>query len=164
MILAHGAESAGPHTEYLILAGGFLLLGVVLFAQKSVKPVFSIGLILLAVALGTGAFVLNRDPAAAGRMVVITEPKPGETVEAKEPIPIEVNITDTLSEVDEATEQKGHIHVFVDGNLVAMPVQLDAASVELEKGKHTLAVEYVSSPDHRSFNPKVMDEIEISAR
>jgi hypothetical protein len=163
MVLAHVAQSGGPHTEYLILAGGFLLLGVVLFAQKSVKPVFSIGLILLALALGTGAFVLNRDPSAGARAVVITEPKPGDIVEAKKPIPIEVNITDPSTTGTDASP-KGHIHVFVDGDLVAMPAQIDAASVELEKGEHTLAVEYVSGPDHKSFKPKVIDEIEISAR
>ncbi|MDQ3956389.1 MAG: hypothetical protein M3285_12665 [Actinomycetota bacterium] len=162
MLLAHVAQSGGPHTEYLILAGGFLLLGLVLFAQKSVKPVFSIGLILLAVALGTGAFVLNRDPSAGDRIVVITEPKPGDVVEAKKPIPIEVNVTDPSGGSD--SSPKGHIHVFVDGNLVAMPAQIDAASVELDKGDHTLSVEYVTGPDHKSFNPKVIDEIEISAR
>lgn len=162
MVLAHVVSSGGPHTEYLILAGGFLLLGLVLFAQKSVKPVFSIGLILLAVALGTGAFVLNRDPSAGERVVVITEPKPGDVVDAKKPIPIEVNVTDPAGGSD--ASPKGHIHVFVDGDLVAMPAQIDAASVELDKGEHTLAVEYVSGPDHKSFKPKVIDEIEISAR
>lgn len=162
MLLAHVAQSAGPHTEYLILAGGFLLLGVVLFAQKSVKPVFSIGLILLALALGTGAFVLNQDPSAENRVVVITEPKPGDLVEAKKPIPIEVNVTDPSAGANGSP--KGHIHVFVDGDLVAMPAQIDEASVELDKGDHTLAVEYVSGPEHKSFKPKVIDEIEITAR
>ncbi len=163
MLVAHVAQGSGPHTEYLILAAGFLLLGVVLFAQRSVSPVISIALILVALAVGTGAFVLNRAPAAAGRSIVITEPRPGDTVPAGEPVPVDVTVSDS-SETNDGGGAKGHIHVFVDGDLVAMPAKMDAASVELDKGEHTLAVEYVSSPDHRSFTPKVIDQIEITAR
>ena len=58
MLLAHAAEASAPHPEYLVAAAAFLLLGGVLYVQKSVKPVVSVVLVLLAVALASGAFVV----------------------------------------------------------------------------------------------------------
>lgn len=56
MVLAHAAEASGPHAELLVAAAAFLILGVTLYAQKSVKPVVIVVLLVIALALASGAF------------------------------------------------------------------------------------------------------------
>ncbi|MDQ4095773.1 MAG: hypothetical protein M3174_06200, partial [Actinomycetota bacterium] len=154
--------SSGPHAEFLVVAGALLVLGVLFYIQKAVKPVVSIILVVLALAVGTGAFVLDTESAAVGRSVAITEPKPGDTVPAEEPVTMQVAVNggDLAAESDSA--RAGHLHIYVDGSLVDMP-STSQPTLVLERGRHTLAVEYVDS-EHKSFNPKVTDEIEVEAR
>lgn len=162
MMLAHAAGS-GVHSEYLVMAGAFLVLGVVLFVQKTVKPAISLGIVLLAVALGSGAFFLTGDdPAREGRQVVILEPTPGEAVEANKAFEVETVINGArLASCDTCTDG-GHIHVLVDGETVAMTTQKQPR-VELEPGTHELTVEFVDAK-HLSYDPPVTDEREVVAR
>jgi hypothetical protein len=50
---------------------------------------------------------------------------------------------------------RGHIHVSVDGVLVAMPVQLVDSLPVLSPGTHTVEVEFVAS-DHLPFQNRVV--------
>ncbi len=59
MVLAHEATTSGPHPEYLVIAGAMLVLGVVLYLQKSVQPVVSVVLVVASVALAAGAFLVG---------------------------------------------------------------------------------------------------------
>lgn len=161
MPLAHTLDQSGPHIEYLAVAGGFLILGTILFVQKSVKPVFSIAIILLALGVGTGAFLVGGPPAAAGRSVVITTPKPSETVAAREPFEVQVAINGGRLARFPGDQSGGHLHIFVDGALVDMPT-VATPTVTLKEGTHRLGVEFVD-PQHVSYKPKVQDEIEIVA-
>lgn len=162
MVLAHGAGSSGPHAEFLVVAGALLVLGVLFYIQKAVKPVVSVILILAAIALGSGAFILGGESAAQGRSVAITEPKPGDTVVAGKPMTLQVAVNGGTLAAESDDADAGHLHVYVDGTLVAMPSTAEP-EVEFERGRHTLTVEYVDL-DHRSFSPQVEDEIEIEAR
>lgn len=164
MTLAHALDQSGPHIEVLIVAGGFFLLGVIFFIQKSVKPVVSVGLVALAIALGTGAFTLGTyPPAAEGRRVVIREPKPGDVVDARERLRLDIAlIGGELASRPNATDG-GHLHVLVDGAVVEFAGVTTTPRIEpLGQGEHTLQVEYVDS-QHLSFKPKVTDTIEIRA-
>ena len=162
MLLAHGAQSSGPHSEFLILAGAFLVLGVTLFIQKSVKPSISVGLVLVAVALGSGAFLLSQSPAAESRVVRIVEPNPGDMVAANDKIPLEVALSGAPLAKSATSTDGGHLHVYVDDELVDMPSTLEP-KVQFRPGPHTLTIEYVDN-EHKAFNPRVTDEIEIRAR
>ena len=162
MPLAHAVGSSGPHAEFLIVAGALFLLGVLFYIQKAVKPVVSVVLVVIAIALGTGAFFLNDQSAAEGRSVAITEPKPGDTVPANKSITLQVAVNGGELAAESDAANAGHLHIYVDGSLVDMP-STARPKLELKRGAHTLTVEYVDS-EHRSFNPQVTDEIEVEAR
>ena len=134
-----------------------------LFAQRSVNPIVSLGLIVAALGVGSGAFFVGTgSTAAVGRSVVITSPKPGDVVAAEEPVPIEVALNGGSLATSASARDGGHLHVFVDGEVVAMPNSLQP-TVELAPGKHRLKVEYVAQ-DHTRLDPPVEDEIELVAR
>ena len=163
MNLAHAAGAGGPHSEYLMVAAGLLVLGVLLFVQKSVAPAVSISLILGALAVGTGAFVVGADePAALGRRIVITSPKPGDVVAANEPFRIEVAITGAELASSTTAEDGSHIHVYVDG-LVLKHTTAVNPRIEVGPGKHSLRIE-LAGPDHVAYKPAVADEIEVIAK
>lgn len=162
MFPAHAVGSTGPHAEFLVVAGALFVLGVLFYIQKAVKPVISVALILVAVALGSGAFFLNGETAAEGRSVAITEPKPEDTVPANKPVKLSVAVNGGSLAAESDSPKAGHLHVYVDGSLVDMPSTAEP-EVEFERGRHTLGVEYVDF-EHRSFKPQVVDEIEIEAR
>jgi hypothetical protein len=56
----------------------------------------------------------------------------------------------------------GHVHIFIDGSLIAMPATT-TQKFRLEPGEHTLKVEFTTA-DHRSFEPRIMDEVTVTAR
>jgi hypothetical protein len=164
LVLAHALNQSGPHLEVLIVAGGFLLLGVIFFIQKSVKPIVSLTLVVLAVVMGTGAFVLNKAPAAQGRRVVVREPNPGDAVEARKSFRLDVALVNAKLASSATATDGGHLHVIVDGAVQTNMAPTTSPRVNpLKPGKHELAVEYVG-PDHVSYSPRVIDRIEITAK
>lgn len=164
MLLAHTAQASGPHTEYLVLAGAFLVLGIVLFVQKTVKPVVSLAIVLLAVALGSGAFFLggSSSPAATGVSVVVIEPKPGDPVPAGKEFPLEINVSGAQLASSDTASDGGHIHVYVDGQNISMTSSLEPR-VKLKEGEHTIMVELVDAK-HLPYTPEVRDTIQVVAK
>lgn len=55
-LFAHGATAGGPNFEALALAIPLVVVGVVLFVQKSAKPVVSVMLVLAGITLALGSF------------------------------------------------------------------------------------------------------------
>jgi hypothetical protein len=160
--LAHVLTGSGVHPEWLLVAAGLLALGIIMFVQKSAKPIMSVAVILAGIVVGTGAFVWRNAPSSAqGTRVVITNPKPGDVVPAGKPVKLDVGLQGgSLAASTNATDG-GHLHVFVDGKLVNMPATL-TPEVRFRPGGRELAVEYVDSA-HRSYQPKVIDQIRITA-
>jgi hypothetical protein len=164
VILAHALNQSGPHVEVLIVAAGFLLLGVVFFIQKSVKPVVSVTLVVVAAAMATGAFVLGpSNPASQGRRVVVREPKPGDVVPAGKAFRLDVAVLGGKLATSRTAADGGHLHVLVDGAVTSMPPTTTPRLAPLEPGKHELTVEFVNS-QHFSYEPRVTDTIEITAK
>ena len=161
MIVAHAAGSSGPHPEFLVVAGALLVLGVLFYIRKAVKPIVSVVLVVLAIALGSGAFIIEADSASA-RSIVITEPKPGDTVRAGEPIRVQVAVDGGSLAGESDDPNAGHLHIEVDGELIAMPSTREP-KISFAPGRHTLTAEYVDGR-HQSFEPEVRDEIELKAR
>jgi hypothetical protein len=149
--LAHAVTTSGANIEMLLLAVGLFVLSVVLFVQKSVKPVVPVVLVLFAIAAGGGAFALGdtrphphtssatAGAAPSGLGISIVAPEDGSTVSSEEQVAIEVNVrggelvTATTSEDPRA----GHIHIYVDGVLASM-VNRSSAKVDVAAGQHTI--------------------------
>jgi hypothetical protein len=172
MLLAHTFGATGPDVEFLVLAAAMFVLGVVFFFQETVKPMVSVVLLVLAFAATAGAFSMGGDgsdvddgtPVASTATIRIVSPADGDEVPSGELLPIEVAVDGGEITTDMATDDPtmGHLHVFVDGQLVAMP-RGDAAEVEFpEPGTYELTVEFTRA-DHRSFDPKVLSTVEVTA-
>ena len=59
-LLAHGdAVATGPNTEFLIFGAGLVVLAVIFFFQKQVKPQVSLVLLAMAAAMFAGAFAFH---------------------------------------------------------------------------------------------------------
>lgn len=162
MISAHTLGSGGPDLELFTLAAGLAVLGVITLFQRSVKP--AVGVLLLAGAVGSGAaaFALGGQQRAAGAPpegaeVRIISPRHGATVPANRPIEIRY-------ELDKGSDPSlaGDMHVYVDGELQSMQMG-EVLTVRVPPGRHTIGVELAAN-DHTSFNPPVIDEVEVVAR
>jgi hypothetical protein len=58
---------------------------------------------------------------------------------------------------------QGHIHLSVDGNLVAMPYSLSEQVPDLAPGLHTIEAEFVAS-DHLSFANRVVAAVSFTVK
>ena len=56
-VLAHAGHGSGVDLEYLVLGGALMVLAILLYVQKSAPLVVSVVLVLVALALGSGAFM-----------------------------------------------------------------------------------------------------------
>ena len=165
MQLAHTLGENGPEIEFLIIAGAMLLLGVIFFMQKAVKPVVSVILVIGAFALVAGAFAVggsdDEPSGSAGSSgditIEIVSPSDGASVPAGEPVTLEID----LQGVDPETDVPGHFDVRVDGQIETMTPEPDP-EVTFEEGEHELSVEYVDTR-HQSFDPPVTTTLSITA-
>jgi len=172
--MAHTFGTGGPDIEMLLLAVALLFLGVTFFVQKSTKPAVPVVLLVSALAVGAGAFAIgaasDSSTAAEGTLappeglaVEIVAPSDGDTVPARETLELEVEIEggELTSATSSEDPTQGHLHVYVDETLTSMPATT-SQRYRLEPGEHTLAVEFTTA-DHRSFDPRIIDEITVSA-
>lgn len=169
MVLAHSLGTGGPDLELIILAAVMVALGIVFFFQKAVKPAVSALLVVLGVGAGVFAFVLGGSSNTAqpvadgsgvspgGATVEITSPSEGDVVPANQEIEIEYRVDPG----ELSPEDLGDMHVYIDRELDSMQVK-DVLTVEVPRGTHTLAVE-AAQPNHSSYDPPVIDEIEVTA-
>ena len=169
LVLAHSFGESGPDIELFLFGVACLVLAIVFFFQKNVKPQVPPALVVLAGLLMTAAVVSGGDEAPPpsarpkGLAVEITSPADDAVVEAGEKVEIEVEIAGgtLVQETESDDPTAGHLHIFVDGALFSMPTS-DSPTVEFEPGAHELTVEFTKA-DHGSFEPRVLDEIEIEA-
>jgi hypothetical protein len=171
--LAHSLTPGGPDIEVMLIAVALLGLGIALFMQKTTKPYVPVVLLVLALAVGAGAFAIGGNSGAAatgtvarpdGLTVRIVSPGDKASVRAGRPIDVvaEVDGGELSPDTQSDDPRRGHLHVFVDDELISMPSG-PTQELELEPGAHTITVEFTSA-DHRSFEPRVVDEIEVTAR
>ena len=112
---------------------------------------------------GSAATATTAAPAAARpsspAKLTIVSPRNGQTVGEDRPQLLLglrggkiVNQTTTRVQGDE-----GHIHLLVDGRLVAMNYGLRQRLPELPPGQHVVQVEFVAA-DHAPFDPRVLTQ------
>ena len=160
--LAHTATSSGPNTEILLLGAGMLVLAAVFFFQKTASRQASLILAVLGVAAITGSFAFGGGSSADhhNASIAIASPEDGATVEAGA-VPVEIELTGAELAGESSSEDAGHIHIYVDGEVVGMPSSLDV-EVDIEPGEHELEVEFVDA-DHAALDPPVTDGVTITA-
>jgi hypothetical protein len=163
LVLAHSLGAGGPELELLIVAAGLVVLGTVFFLQRSVKPELSVVLVVVGVGFGIGAWTLAPEPVSGrGIDVAIAAPREGDTVPAGKPVRLEASVQGAQLQSMGGGSNAGHLHIFVDDELVAMPVSA-TPSVTVERGTHEIAVEYVDAR-HVSLSPRVLDRVTVTAR
>jgi hypothetical protein len=170
MQFAHTLGAGGPEIEFLIVAAAMLVLGVIFFMQKAVKPVVSVILVVGAFAMGVGAFAAggSSDTGPTGSdcvaenssndqtSLIIAAPRNGDSVAADEPFALEIELEGGTGDAAD-----GHFDVSVDGQLETMTSQPDP-DVTFSAGDHALRVEYVTSR-HEPFDPPVYDIVCVTA-
>jgi hypothetical protein len=165
LYLAHSFTPGGPEIEVLLLAGALLYLGVYLFVRKAAKPIVSVGLVVAALAFGLGSFAIGGSSSASTNVTIsITSPDGGTVVAANTPVEVVTRVRggQLVSSTEAQGSDVGHLHVYVDEELIAMPTAT-TYPVELDPGRHDLTVEFTRA-DHQSFSPRVTDQIQVTAR
>jgi len=165
--------AGGPDLELSLLAVTLVFLGATFFVRKTTKPFVPVLLVVGGMAAAAGAFAIGgpgdagSDGALAapeGLSIRVTSPSDGETVPARETLELEVEIVG--GELTSATTSEdptmGHLHIYVDGTLTAMPATT-TQKYRLEPGEHTLGVEFTTA-DHRSFEPPILEEVTVTAQ
>ena len=104
------------------------------------------------------AAVAAERPSSPAKLTIET-PRQGQTVKQTRPELVlaldggkVVNQTTTRVQGDE-----GHIHLYVDGKLVAMNYGLRQRLPQLPPGQHVVQVEFVAA-DHAPFDPRVLTQ------
>jgi hypothetical protein len=130
----------------------------------------SAGLVLAAVAVlllgacsGSGSSggppatsVLAARPASTAKLTILT-PRNGQTVHGQTP-EIRLGLKGAKIVAQTSTRiraDQGHVHLLVDGKLVAMNYGLNEQLPKLDPGQHLLQVEFVAA-DHEPFDPRVL--------
>ena len=106
----------------------------------------------------TAAAATAPRPSSPAKLTIET-PRQGQTVKQTRPELVlaldggkVVNQTTTRVQGDE-----GHIHLYVDGKLVAMNYGLRQRLPQLPPGQHVVQVEFVAA-DHAPFDPRVLTQ------
>ena len=104
------------------------------------------------------AAVAAERPSSPAKLT-IEEPRQGETVKQARP-ELVLNL-DGAKVVNQTTTRvqgdQGHIHLFLDGKLVAMNYGLRRRLPQLPPGQHVVQVEFVAA-DHAPFDPRVLTQ------
>jgi len=81
-------------------------------------------------------------------------------------VPISVKLTGATvvpATTTSVVPTQGHIHVSLDGELVAMNFGLSDTVHDVQPGPHVLQVEFVAS-DHLPFNPRVIAQTTFESK
>jgi hypothetical protein len=161
------AHAVGPGSGVeleLLLAAGALLVGG--FKLRSTPGRFAVGNILITIgALGIAAALVvpnlgTPTPKSTSARIEIVSPADGDTVQSGT-VDIVVDISNGVLAKSSSDTEGGHIHIYVDDEMVSMPYTTDT-SVQLEPGQHTITVEYVDTA-HMSFAPPVTATVTVEA-
>jgi hypothetical protein len=143
-------------------------------AQRHHRPVAALALTALALAIlllaacsGSGGSsggsaatpattALAARPASTAKLTILT-PRNGQTVTGQTP---EVRLGLKGAKIVPQTTTRirpdqGHVHLLVDGKLVAMNYGLNERLPKLDPGQHIVQVEFVAA-DHAPFEPRVL--------
>jgi hypothetical protein len=98
-------------------------------------------------------------PSSSAKLAIVS-PKDGETFTSST-IPVSVSLQDAKIVPTTSTDLKpneGHLHVYLDGQIVSMNYQTTDTLHDVSAGMHLLRVEYVAT-DHAPFDPRVFAQV-----
>jgi hypothetical protein len=103
-------------------------------------------------------------PTSTGKLTILA-PRNGQTITGRAS---EVRLgLDGAKIVSQTTTHlrpdQGHIHLLVDGKLVAMNYRLNERLPKLSPGQHVVQVEFVAA-DHAPFDPRVLTQAAFTVR
>ena len=103
-------------------------------------------------------------PVSTAKLTILT-PRNGQTLSRRTP---EVRLDLTGAKIVAHTTTRirpdqGHIHLLVDGKLVAMNYGLNERLPKLSPGQHLVQVEFVAA-DHAPFEPRVLTQAAFTVR
>jgi hypothetical protein len=155
---AHSSE--GSNTTLLVVGALLLLVGVgsLRGSRALAGAALALGVVATAAAFIAPRLASPDVPEDVGLSIV--SPSDGKTVPAQK----QVNVQVALENADIATspdDSGGHLHLFVDGELVQMPYAT-TMQVRLPPGSHEITVEYVDEK-HVSYDPPFRTSVEVRA-
>ena len=95
----------------------------------------------------------------------ILSPTNGQVVQGSD-VKIEVSLTGAKivqATTTHITPDKGHLHVYLDNQLVEMNFSTSDDVANVKPGMHVLRVEFVAS-DHRPFDPRVFTAVTFQVK
>jgi hypothetical protein len=103
-------------------------------------------------------------PSSPAQLTIVS-PTDGEVIHGGD-IPISVKLTGATvvpATTTSIVPTEGHIHVSLDGELVAMNFGLSDTVHDVQPGPHVLQVEFVAS-DHLPFDPRVIAQTTFESK
>jgi hypothetical protein len=103
-------------------------------------------------------------PSSTAKLALIS-PSQGQ-VFTSSTIPVKVDLQDATIVPTTSTNLKpdeGHLHLFLDNQIVSMNYQKDAVLHDVTPGQHLLRVEFVAT-DHAPFDPRVIAQVTFEVK
>jgi hypothetical protein len=113
---------------------------------------------------GSGSTTPQARPSSTAKLGLIS-PTQGE-VFTTSTIPVKVSLKDATIVPTTSTNLKpneGHLHLYLDNQIVSMNYQADAVLHDVKPGQHLLRVEYVAT-DHAPFDPRVIVQVTFEVK
>jgi hypothetical protein len=114
---------------------------------------------------GSGSTSAGSARPSSPAQLTITSPRNGEVIHGSD-VPISVKLTGATvvpATTTTIVPTQGHVHVSLDGELVAMNFGLSDTVHDVEPGPHVLQVEFVAS-DHLPFDPRVIAQTTFESK
>jgi hypothetical protein len=111
-----------------------------------------------AAASATTAAAAAPRPSSPAKLTILT-PRNGQTVHQDRPeVRMELSGARIVPQTTTRIQgDQGHLHLLVDGKLVAMNYGLNQRLPQLTPGQHVIQVEFVAA-DHAPFEPRVLTQ------
>jgi hypothetical protein len=103
-------------------------------------------------------------PSSTARLSLIS-PTQGE-VFTTSTIPVKVSLQDAkivATTSTNLTPNEGHLHLYLDNQIVSMNYQADTVLHDVKPGQHLLKVEFVAT-DHAPFEPRVIVQVTFEVK
>ncbi len=103
-------------------------------------------------------------PSSTAKLALIS-PTQGE-VFTTSTIPVKVSLQDARIVPTTSTNLKpneGHLHLYLDNQIVSMNYQADAVLHDVKPGQHLLRIEFVAT-DHAPFDPRVIQQVTFEVK
>jgi hypothetical protein len=118
-------------------------------------------LMLAGCSKGSGAPAPSPRPSSTARLEILS-PTNGQTFQGSD-VQVAVKLGLTGARIVPATTRNitpdtGHVHIYLDNQIVTMNFSLDGQIPHVTAGQHILRAEFVAS-DHLPFDPRVFESV-----